>query len=91
MLVVGAVEVEGGTPRRTRLKVIEGFGKKEICAFVPGAVASTTKLLTDDWPAYRDIPEIKHEAISVGRWRPTSCCPGPTACSQTSSAGAWEF
>jgi hypothetical protein len=25
MLVAGAVEVDGGTPRRARLKVIEGF------------------------------------------------------------------
>jgi hypothetical protein len=30
MLVAGAVEVDGGSPRRARLKVIEGFGKNEI-------------------------------------------------------------
>src|SRR6266496_1359295 len=33
MLVAGAVEVDGGKPRRARLKVIEGFGKQEIHAF----------------------------------------------------------
>ena len=38
-LVASAVEVDGGTPRRARLKVIEGFGKQEIHAFVLGAVA----------------------------------------------------
>ena len=38
MLVAGAVEIDGGTPRRARLKVIEGFGKDEIHAFVLGAV-----------------------------------------------------
>ena len=42
----GAVEVDGGTPRRARLKVIEGFGKDEIHAFVLGAVASNTRLMT---------------------------------------------
>ena len=52
MLVAGAVEVDGGTPRRARLKVIEGFGKQEIHAFVLGAVALQTKLVTDDWPSY---------------------------------------
>ena len=46
MLVAGAVEVDGGTPRRARLKVIEGFGKQEIHAFVLGAVAPQTKLVT---------------------------------------------
>ena len=33
MLVAGAVEIDGGKPRRARLKVIEGFGKPELRAF----------------------------------------------------------
>ena len=66
MLVAGAVEVDGGSPRRARLKVIEGFGKDEIHAFVLGAVAPNTRLVTDDWPSYNDIPDIKHKAITVG-------------------------
>jgi hypothetical protein len=66
MLLAGAVEVDGGTPRRARLKVIEGFGKQEIHAFVLGAVAPHTKLVTDDRPSYTDIPEINHKAITVG-------------------------
>jgi hypothetical protein len=36
MLVAGAVEVDGGAPRRARLKVIDGFGKNQIHAFVLG-------------------------------------------------------
>jgi hypothetical protein len=39
MLVAGAVEVDGGSPRRARLKVIEGFSKGKIHAFVLAAVA----------------------------------------------------
>ncbi len=66
MLVAGAVEVDGGTPRRARLKVIEGFGKDEIHAFVLGIVAPNTRLVTDDWPSYNDIPDIKHKAITIG-------------------------
>jgi hypothetical protein len=83
-------------PFRTRndpivLKVTESFARKEIHAFVLGAVAPTTRLVTDDWPSFHDIPEIKHKATTVGRWRPTSCRPGPIACSQILSAGAWRF
>jgi hypothetical protein len=59
MLVAEAVEVDGGTPRRARLKVIDGFGKTEIHAFVLGAVAPTTKLVTDDCSSYRDISARK--------------------------------
>src|SRR4029077_14570837 len=33
MLVAGAVEIDGGTPRRARLKAFDGFGKQELHAF----------------------------------------------------------
>ena len=58
MLVAGAVEVDGGKPRRARLKVIEGFGKEQIHAFVIGAAAPQTKLVTDDWPTYLDRKSV---------------------------------
>ena len=88
MLVAGAVEVDGGTPRRARLKVIESFGKDDIHAFVLGAVAPRTTLVTDDWPSYRGVPEVAHKAITIGPMAAHVSCPGPTGCSQTSSAGA---
>jgi hypothetical protein len=66
MLVAGAVEVDDGKPRRARLKVIEGFGKDEIHAFVLDMVAPKTKLVTDDWPSYQGVPGIQHKAITVG-------------------------
>src|SRR3981189_965872 len=65
MLVAGAVEVDGGMPRRARRKVIEGFGKDEIHAFVLGAVAPNTRLVTDDWPSYDDIPDITHKGTTA--------------------------
>jgi hypothetical protein len=64
MLVAGAVEVDGGRPRRARLKVIEGFGKNEIHAFVLGAVAPDTRLVTDDWPSYQGILGVSHLGVS---------------------------
>ena len=66
MLVAGAVEIDGGKPRRARLKVIEGFGKPELHSFVLGAVAPQTRLVTDDWPSYRDLPDVQHNAITLG-------------------------
>jgi len=65
ILVAGAVEVDGGAPQRARLKVIESFAKKEIHAFVLGTVAPANRLVTDDWPSYRRIAEIKHKATAV--------------------------
>jgi hypothetical protein len=46
--------------------VIEGFGKQEIHAFVFGAVAPQTQLVTDDWASYQDIPGVRHNAITLG-------------------------
>jgi hypothetical protein len=66
MLVAGAVEIDGGKPRRARLKVIGGFGKQELHAFVLGAVAPQTRLVTDDWASYQDIPGVWHHAITLG-------------------------
>jgi hypothetical protein len=66
MLVAGAVEIDGGKPRRARLQVIEGFGKQELHAFVLGAVAPQTWLVTDDWPSYQDLPSVRHNAITLG-------------------------
>jgi hypothetical protein len=57
---------------------------------VLGAGAPTTKLVTDDWSSYRDIPEIKHKPITVGPMGGTSDCPGPIACPSTSSPGVWR-
>jgi hypothetical protein len=66
MLVAGAVEIDGGKPRRARLKVIEGFGKQELHSFVLGAVAPQTQLVTDNWPSYQDLPDVRHHAITLG-------------------------
>ena len=31
-----------------------------------GAVAPQTRLVTDDWPSYRDLPDVQHNAITLG-------------------------
>jgi len=65
-----------GKPRRARLKVIEGFGKQELQAFVLGAVAPQTQLVTDDWPSYHKPPRCPaRRDHASARWRHTSRCP----------------
>ena len=66
MLIAGAVEVDGGKPRRARLKVIAGFDKDQLHAFVLGTVAPQTRLVTDDWPSYQNLPGVRHNAITLG-------------------------
>jgi hypothetical protein len=66
MLVAGAVEIDSGKPRHARLKVIEGFGKPELHAFILGAVAPQTQLITDAWPSCQDLPSVKHKAVTLG-------------------------
>jgi ISXO2-like transposase domain len=65
MLVAGVVEIDGGKPRRARLEVIDGFGKPELYAFVLGAVAPQTRLVTDDWPSYQDLPGVRLNPITL--------------------------
>ena len=31
-----------------------------------GAVASQTQLVTDNWPSYQDLPDVRHNAITLG-------------------------
>jgi ISXO2-like transposase domain len=33
---------------------------------VLGAVAPQTQLVTDDWPSYRNLPGVRHNAITLG-------------------------
>ena len=66
MLVAGAVEVDGGKPRRARRKVIESFGKQELHSFVLSAVAPQTRRITDDGRSYQDLPSVRHNAITLG-------------------------
>ena len=89
MLVAGAVEIDGGKPRRARLKVIEGFGKQELHAFVLGAVAPQTQLVTDDWPSYQNLPGVRHDAITLGPMAAHIALPWIHRLFQTSSAGVW--
>ena len=56
--------------------MIEGFGKQELRAFVLGAVAPQTQLVTDDWPAYQDLPGVRHNAITLGPMAAHIAVPG---------------
>jgi hypothetical protein len=55
---------------------IEGFGKPELHAFVLDAVAPQTQLVTDDWPSYRDLAGVRHNAITLGPMAAHLALPG---------------
>jgi hypothetical protein len=65
------VEVDAGKSRRPA-EVIEGFGRDQIHAFVHGAVAPQTQVVTDDWlpttahPRSPAPPATASELRSVG-------------------------
>jgi hypothetical protein len=57
-------------------------------AFVLGAVAPQTRLVTDDWPSYQEIPcpaQRDHARSDGGAHR---ACPGSIGCCQISNAGS---
>jgi hypothetical protein len=68
---------------------IEGFAKPELHSFVLGAVAPQTRLVTDDWPSYRDLPDVRHNAITLSPMAAHVALPWIHGCFQTSSAGGW--
>jgi hypothetical protein len=75
-------------PELARLKGIEGFSKHEIHAFVPRAVAPQTRLVTDDWPSYRELLGVRHNAITLGPMAAHIALPGSIGCFQTLTVGA---
>ena len=66
MLVAGAVEIDGGKPRRARLEVIEGFGKPELHTFALGGVARRPGWSPTIGPPNQDLPGVRHKPIALG-------------------------
>jgi hypothetical protein len=55
----------------------------EIHAFVLGAMAPQTRLVTDERPSYQGIAGVRHKVIMIGPMAARVVLPGPTACSPT--------
>src|SRR5689334_15552908 len=66
LLVAGAVEIEGKGPGRTRLAVIGDYSAESLGAFVAGNVADGSTVVSDGWPGYRKLKQVKHDPKVVG-------------------------
>jgi ISXO2-like transposase domain/Transposase zinc-ribbon domain len=66
LLVAGAVEIRGKGPGRTRLAVIGDYSAAALGAFVAGNVADGSTVVSDGWPGYRHLKEVKHDPRVVG-------------------------
>jgi predicted RNA-binding Zn-ribbon protein involved in translation (DUF1610 family) len=91
MLVAGAVEIDGGKPRRARLKVIEGLASTNSMLLCSAPSPLTPGWLPTTGPLIRAFLVYGTTRSRSARWRRTSRCPGSIGCFQTSSVGAWAF
>jgi hypothetical protein len=66
LLLAGAVEIEGRGPGRIRLAVIDAYSAVVLGAFVAAAVAIGSTVVSDGWPGYRRLKEVKHDPKVVG-------------------------
>jgi ISXO2-like transposase domain/Transposase zinc-ribbon domain len=66
LLVAGAVEIKGKGPGRIRLAVIDDYAAVALGAFAAAAVAAGSTVVSDGWPGYRKLKEVKHDARVVG-------------------------
>src|SRR5918993_1760129 len=66
LLVAGAVEIEGRGPGRTRLAVIGDYSVASLGGFVAGNVADGSTVVSDGWPGYKRLKDVKHDPRIVG-------------------------
>jgi ISXO2-like transposase domain/Transposase zinc-ribbon domain len=66
LLVAGAVEIEGKGPGRVRLAVIEDYSAATLGAFVAGNVVAGSTVVSDGWPGYATLTDVKHDPRVIG-------------------------
>jgi len=66
LLVAGAVEIRGKGPGRIRLAVIDDYSAVALGAFVAAVIAAGSTVVSDGWPGYRRLKDVKHEPKVVG-------------------------
>src|SRR3954447_24943196 len=66
LLVAGAVEIKGEGPGRVRLAVIGDYSAVALGAFVAAAIAAGSTVVSDGWPGYARLKEVKHDPKVVG-------------------------
>jgi transposase-like protein len=66
LLVAGAVEIKGKGPGRVRLAVIGDYAAASLGGFVTGNVAEGSTVVSDGWPGYKRLKDVKHDPRVVG-------------------------
>jgi hypothetical protein len=66
LLIAGAVEIEGKGPGRIRLAGIGSCSAVALGAFVAAAVAAGSTVVSDGWPGYKRLKDVKHDPRVVG-------------------------
>jgi len=66
LLLAGAVEIRGKGPGRIRLAVIDDCSAVALVAFVAAAIAAGSTVVSDGWPGYARLKDVKHDPRVVG-------------------------
>ena len=66
LLLAGAVEIRGKGPGRVRLAVIEDYSAVALGAFVAAVIAIGSTVVSDGWPGYKKLKDVKHDPKVVG-------------------------
>src|ERR671926_906529 len=66
LLIAGAVEIKGKGPGRTRLAVIGDYSAESLGGFVGANVAAGGTVVSDGWPGYKKLKDVKHDPRVVG-------------------------
>src|SRR4051812_31223010 len=66
LLLAGAVEIKGEGPGRIRLAVIDDYSAVALGAFVAAVIAAGSTVVSDGWPGYARLKEVKHDPKVVG-------------------------
>src|SRR5689334_23515346 len=66
LLLAGAVEIVGKGPGRVRLAVIDDYSAVALGAFVAAVIAIGSTVVSDGWPGYKKLKDVKHDPRVVG-------------------------
>src|SRR3954463_13491620 len=66
LLVAGGVEIRGKGPGRVRLAVIDDYSAVALGAFVAAVIAIGSTVVSDGWPGYKKLKDVKHDPKVVG-------------------------
>jgi hypothetical protein len=66
LLLAGAVEIKGKGPGRVRLAVIGDYSAASLGGFAAGNIAEGSTVVSDGWPGYKRLKDVKHDPKVIG-------------------------